>query len=489
MGIAYKTLIVSIAQFASSMERIVVFMILSRTLSVEDYGTYQQVWLFYLLVLPVFMLGLPSSILYFIPSAQPEDRKTVVYQTVLLLELVGLIFSIITFFIAPEMAVRYSNPSLVTYMRIFAFYPLVSVPPKLLNLLMIANNEPGKSAIASAIYSILTIVFITTPSLLKLPLIYVFYGALLGGGVFFVGFLMYLNHYYRADTIHWNTKLLKEQVIYSLPLGLSSILGTVSTQINRLVVTSSFTVEEFAIFTNGAFEVPFIGMITGSLMTVLIPEFVTRLKNNQDLNSVWELWNNSTLKTAILLFPIAVALFIFAPDFMVLMFSEKYIASTSIFQIYLLLMFVRVTQYGSLLQAMGRTNLILLTSVAGLIINLFLSIFSVSIFGLAGPAWANVITTYSWGIIYLVMIARMTKNSMNLIMPWKKLGKILMIAILAGIMAIPGLFIKMNTLLKFILEISIYSLIYLWLLYIFKIIDQTMIAKIKFAINKIIHLM
>jgi len=483
MGIGSKTLLVSIAQLASSMERIVVFMILSRTLSVQDYGTYQQVWLFYLLVLPMFMLGLPSSILYFIPKAQPENRKTVVYQTVLLLEIIGIIFCIFSFLIAPEMARRYSNPSLVLYMRIFSFYPLFSVSPKLLNLLMVANNQPIKSAIVSATYSIITIVFITTPSFFKLPLVYSFYGALLGGGIFFIGFLLYLNHYYQKERVYWDLKLLRNQFFYSLPLGLSSILGTLSTQINRLVVTSSFSIEDFAIFTNGAFEVPFIGLITGSLMTVLIPEFVTRLKNNQDLNSVWELWNSSTQKTAILLFPIAVSLFVFAPDFMVLLFSEKYLASSGIFRIYLLLMILRVTQYGSLLQAMGKTSLILITAVSGLLITLFLSIFSVPIFGLIGPALANVISTYSWGAIYLVMLTKLTNISFSKIMPWKKLGTLLSISILAGLLSIPITYVKLNLLIKFILEMTVYCVIYVSLIYAFRIVDRNTVTKFMTEIN------
>jgi O-antigen/teichoic acid export membrane protein len=471
MKIAIKVVIVSLSQFATSMERIVVFMILSRTLSQSDYGTYQQVWLFYLTILPLFVMGLPSSLLYFIPKSTLIQRKTVVFQTLVLLEIVGLIFCAITFFTAPLMASQFNNPTLVSYLRIFAFYPLFSLSPKILNLLMIANDKPINSAISSVIYSIISIIFIITPSIIGLPLVYTFYGAISGAAIFFFGFLLYLGRYYRNQKIIWDWKLLLSQVVYSIPLGLGSILGTLSTQINRFVVSSSFSTELFAIFTNGAFEIPFIGMITGSLMTVLIPEFVSRLEKKESTQSVWQLWNDSTLKTALLLFPITIYFLVFSSDIMIVLFSTKYVESTSIFRIYLLVTFVRITQYGSLLQAMGKTKLILIISIIGLILNLLFSMVSIPLLGLHGPAWANVATVYMWAIMYLFIIHNLLKIPISMIMPWKRLFKLLIVAILTGFIVYPILLLELNPILRLSFGAFLYFVIYFILQLAFKNID------------------
>src|SRR3972149_8470908 len=120
MKILTRTLVVAIGQTATSMEKIAVLFVLSRTLSKFDYGTYQQVWLVYLLVLPLFTLGLPGSILYFIPKTEQRHRKIVVFQTIFLLEIVGVIFSIITFQTAPLFAQQFNNPELIPLIRVFS---------------------------------------------------------------------------------------------------------------------------------------------------------------------------------------------------------------------------------------------------------------------------------------------------------------------------------------------------------------------------------
>jgi O-antigen/teichoic acid export membrane protein len=419
------------------MERILVFMILSRTLSSFDYGTYQQVWLFYGLMLPLFTLGLPGSVLYFIPRAQPDRRKTVAFQTLFLLALVGFFFSLATFISAPWVANQFNNADLTRYLRIFSLYPLFSLPPKLVNLLMIAEDRPLLSAGLSVLATITTTLFLTWPSFFGLSLAYCFHSANLGALLFLIGTLLFVNRFYRGQRLLWNASLLRRQVAYSVPLGLASVLGVASKQLNKVVVSSSFSPDIYAVYANGAFEIPFIGILTGSLMTVLIPEFVKRLEQGDSAPSVWRLWNEATTKTALLLFPIAGVLFVFAYELMAVMFSPKYLDSAVVFRIYLALAVLRITQYGALLQAMGRTRLILYTSVAGLATNLALSWILVNAMGLAGPAWANVITTYLWALTYLVIICRLTGTAFSQVLPWKELATIAFFAVVAGFCAWP----------------------------------------------------
>lgn len=437
MKIAFKISVVSLGQLAYSLERIVVFMILSRTLTRIDYGTYQQVWLYYLTISPIFSMGLPNSLLYFIPFSKPEQEKTVVFQTLAILEAIGAIFCIITFFSAPLVASNFNNPALVRYLTIFAFYPLFALSPRVFSFLMISKDKPVVSAVSSVLFSLISIVLTTIPSIIGLPLIYAFYGSLAGSVIFFIGSLIFLFWYYKDQKFAWDWRLVRSQLFYSIPLGLSSIMGTLTKQLNNIIVSSHFTTELFAIYTNGAFEIPFISIITGSLMTVLIPEFTKMLHNNKTKQSVWKIWNDSTIKTAILLFPLTIFLLISAPDIMVAVFSSKYLESTGVFRIYLLITFVRITQYSSLLQAMGKTKVILFTSVLSLAINLLLSMILINTLDLYGPAWANVITIYSLALVNLLIIRRLLGIPFKLIMPWRQLSKIILISLFAGIGVLP----------------------------------------------------
>ena len=471
MRYGYRSVMAILAQAASSMERIVVFMVLSRTLSVFDYGVYQQVLLYYLVALPIFLFGLNSSMMYFLPKANPEQQKTVVYQTFILVGLIDLLLSIFTFIFANEIASAFASPSIAVYIKIFAVYPLLSVPQKILNLMQIMNNEPVRATVTSTLYTVAMILFTCLPSLMKFPLIYTLYSTVIGSGILYTGIFIYILRYYRNQKFELDTKLFKAQIFYALPLGIATIFATLTNQINRLIVSSSFTPEKYAIFANGSFEVPFSAMIMGATMTVLIPEFVKLFKNGQNNDGTLKLWNDATYKTSIFLFPIGAGLFVMAQEFVVILYSEKYLASVPIFRIYILLTFLRITEYSALLQAAGKVGHILAATIVTLVINLLLSLALIQVMDISGPAWANVITTYLWAVIYLVMISKLFKIPYHKVMPWKKLGKILLLSVIAGTILYPFLSINLNVFFKFFIGVIIYAVIYICLLLIFKVVD------------------
>ena len=459
-----KFFFVSVGQFATVTEKTVIAMILSRTLTQGDYGSYQQVWLYYNTLLPIFSLGIPSSLLYFIPRSAPKDRKTIAYYSLGTLELFGIVFSLVTFFTATMVADQFSNPDLVTYLRIFSLYPLFSLAPRGFNFLLISLDKQKVAAIFSILFSGTTILFVSLPTLFKHPVLYSLIGAVLSGAIFFAVFVIFLYKYFKGEKLYWDRHLLWSQLAYSLPIGLSSVVGTFSTQLNRLVISTSFSPHVFAVFNNGAFEIPFVGLLTGSLMTVLIPEFVVRLKNNETMEAVWRLWNNASLKTALILYPLIVYSFIFSEEIIILLFSNKYLESVPIFRIFLIATFVRVTQYSSLIQALGKTKLMLLTSIIGLISNLVLSWILVNTMGVYGPAWANVITVYIWMLVYLLMIANLTNSSLLLVMPWIGLLKVLVLSIIPGLGIILLRYANLSIFLELIFGAVIYAMLYIVLL-------------------------
>ncbi len=58
---------------------------LVRLLTKEDYGTFLQVGLIGEICASVVLLGLPQSLLFFLPREAPERRKRLILQTALLL--------------------------------------------------------------------------------------------------------------------------------------------------------------------------------------------------------------------------------------------------------------------------------------------------------------------------------------------------------------------------------------------------------------------
>jgi len=461
VGIFRTVTIVSLGQFSNAFQKVALSVVLARVLTTHDYGTYRQVWLFFGLVSQLFILGVPGSLLYFIPQLDNSGQKTIALQSILLLATIGLLFGCVIWLSAAFVAQRFNNPELSGYLRIFSIYPLLALPAASLNNLLIASGRPTHSAIFSWTQAILFVGLTSIPALLGMPLVTILWtinGYALALLLIVIATSLWL---YRGYPVFWDIKLIRSQLAYSIPLGLSGSLGSVTKQLDRLVVSLSVSSPAlFAVYTNGAFEIPFIGLITGSLMTVLVPEFVRLQEDGKVTARAWQLWNRATEKTALFLFPICISLLIFSRETMVLLFSEKYASSALIFAIYILILPARIGQYGTLLRALGRSDVILWLSIFHLVINVIMGLLFVRVLGLPGPAISYVFLTYLIALVYLFVLSRVTQTSFARVMPWVKLAQIMALAIAAGMAAIPAYLWIAQPLIGFMVGIGSYFLLY-----------------------------
>ena len=118
-----KVVSLSLAQGILTVIGVLSMMIFTRVLSKDDYATYLQTFLAYDFAKPILTLGLPSAIYYFLPN---ESRgKKVVCETMLLLFLSGLIYSLFMLFGGTSLlAKRFNNPELTSTLRWMTVYPL-----------------------------------------------------------------------------------------------------------------------------------------------------------------------------------------------------------------------------------------------------------------------------------------------------------------------------------------------------------------------------
>jgi len=469
--IVQTTAIVSLGQFSNTFQRIALAFVLARVFSTYVYGTYQQVWLFYGLLSPLFILGIPGSLLYFIPQLERAKHKTLIIQSLLLLGSIGVLFGVATWISAAFVAQQFNSPELSLYLRIFSLYPLLALPATIFNMLLIASGRPVQSAAFSWIQSFLFVGFASIPALLGLPLTAILWtinGYALVLLIIVISASLWL---YRGRAFAWDLRLLRSQLSYSIPLGLAGSLGTLSKQFDRAIVSFSLSPDQYAVYVSGALEIPFIGLITGSLMTVLIPEFVRRLKDGQATARVWRLWNRATEKTALLLFPLCIFLMIFSRDVMVLLYSEKYASSALVFAIYLMMLPMRIGQYGALLRAMGRSDLIFWISIIRLVAAVIVGVLFIRLLGLPGPAVAYVMLSYLSVLVYLFISCRLTRTSFARVMPWRGLARVMLLSIAAGVATIPAhLWISMP-LMRFVIGAGSYFLLYVGLLLVLGVIS------------------
>jgi O-antigen/teichoic acid export membrane protein len=254
-----------------------------------------------------------------------------------------------------------------------------------------------------------------------------------------------------------DSKSMLEMLKYSVPLGLAGMLGMIMLETNKLVVSVMCSPEEFANYVNGAIEIPLIGVITGSISSVILVDMTLYIQQG-DKTKALELFKKAAIKSAVILFPVMVFLLAAGKTFIVTLYSEKYLESVIPFYVYLFVLPVRIVIYGAALMALGQSRLILYRSIFDLIINTVLSIVLVHFLGYLGAAIATILTLYIWTVPFnLYKIGKGFNVKMWQTLPFQELGIVLILCLLLMPLAFTHLiFIGQS----YVIKLLIASLLY-----------------------------
>lgn len=433
MKLSSRALILFVAKFMNLGISLLIGMVLARLLSKSAYGDYSQVWLVFQTISPLLIMDIDNSVMFFLPKLERSRHFGFLLQTIGVLALLGLLFSGLLYFGSSSISGLYGGgQTLNLYLRAFALYPVFYLPSLIAPLWLIATKRPMATAVMTTAFEFIravgTIVLVVTNN--SLNVVFLWSGA--AAIVNFLTMMWLIWRTYPGDECHFDWSLFRSQLGYSFPLAVSSVASTFLKRLSNNVVAMVYTAEIFAVYSNGAFEIPIIAPITNAVMLVLIPEFV-QMDSVGKRSKILGLWLDSLRRLAFLVYPLAVFCFQFATPMMVLLYSEKYANSALVFQIFTLILPLRIAQYGSVLKALNRTSWILWNTLISLVVTLLLSIIFLRWLGITGPAWATVIGIYLMAGISLWQISRLLHVSFWQTYPWKQLFFTMLIALLSAI--------------------------------------------------------
>lgn len=308
-------------------------MLLSRYLGKGDYGTYKQVIYIYSALLAVFTLGLPRAYSYFLPRIKNNYAKDVISKINSLFFVLGAIFSILLFISAPWLADALKNPDLESAVRLFSPVPFLMLPTMGLDGIMATYKKAKFLAFYNICTRMLMLLFITLP-------VVCFGGgykeALAGfsiASLFSFIIAIYLKYlpikYVQSEP---GNITYKEILNFALPLLYASIWGMLISSADQFFISRYYGNEVFAEFSNGAIELPFIGMIIGACSTVLSPLFS---KMHHELvdpqKEILPLWTSVFTKTAKLTYPLLIYCVFFSDILMTTLYGAEYIDSSKYF--------------------------------------------------------------------------------------------------------------------------------------------------------------
>ena len=428
--------LLTFSKVATSGIAMVMTMLLSRFRTLEEYGTFSQILMVVNLVTSILMLGLPKSLNYFLAKTDDKEEKRrflSLYYTLntILSFVVGL-----ALVLSVGLIERYfENYTIRAFLYFLALFPWTKIVCASVENLLIVYKKPKALVAFRILNSIALLLTVMVVQWLgwtfkDYMLLYVLVEAAFSVAVYIIaakvsgGIKPYISK-----------KLLRTVLMFSVPLGLASVVGTLNIELDKMLIGLLMDTESFAVYTNAAKELPVV-MISSSFTAVLLPQMVKMLKKEDHLGAI-KLWGNATTLSMILIAIIGVGCFVYAEDVIKILYSEKYIEGVWVFRIYSLHLLMRCTYYGMVLNSIGKTGFIFWCSIGALGSNAVLNIVLFKVFEAFGqsiiaPAVATLVSTTAMALLQLTVTAKSLKIKFSQIFPWKESAGILLVNIAFG---------------------------------------------------------
>lgn len=416
----------TVSKIMVSLIGLITSMLLARFRTLEEYGTYSQIIMVTDLVTTIILLGLPNSINYFLAKTDDEEERQHFLSVYLTLSTFLTIVIAACLNLSIPLIIKYfENPMITTFAYVFAIYPWASLVINSLSNTCIVYGKANRLIIFNIVQAFTTLILLLVSKFLSLSFQWymkLYMGSMLVFAVFSLGWIKKLVGKVR---VHLDKGLIKAIFVFSIPMGLASVVGTLNVELDKFVIGKFFSTDEYAVFANAARELP-VTMLATSLTAVLIPCMVRLLKNDKKQDAV-KVWGYSINISLCVMCLIVGGFFVFAPDIMSLLYSEKYVTTdgVTVFRIYTLTLLLRSTYFGVILNATGRTKFIFYSSILALVLNLVANVGFCYWFGFAGPAIASLIVNIVMNLTQLLFSCYVVKTSLSQIFPWKSVFMLL----------------------------------------------------------------
>lgn len=428
-----RVLVVATGRAAATGSILAVNAILARAWPGEQFGLFAAVWVLGNTLVPVFLLGLPTALLYFYPRRAASERGRLVRWAAGSLGLSGLVLAAVLWLTGPVLARLFGlSPSaagsgLTASMLPFLPYVVATVAGGYVDAALVASGRATHQAALAVLTAGATIGAATWGLLAHWSVPQVFAALSVVG----LGRLA-LGSGLAAAAVPARSGApgepapgdrLGQFLSYAWTVALNDAAGSLSRSVDRLVVLGLFSTATFGFYHVGAIEVP-VGLLLSAAVTVLIPE-ISRLHREGRLEEIAALWRGVVRRLSLVIMPLFAFLLFFAGPIMALYVPEQFAASRWVFTIYIVALPLRCAMYSPLLIGMGRARWALWGSLGDLGANLLLSLvlargLLVLLPGWAflGPAAATVVATYGQVAVLLVLIGRDLSGDLSRLLPW-----------------------------------------------------------------------
>jgi O-antigen/teichoic acid export membrane protein len=397
-------------------------LVLARVFDPAQFGTYKQLFLIWGTVYSIAQLGMATSLYYFLPRA-PRLAGSYVANSLLFLAAAGLGCLGALVVVAPALSHWLSNNALSQYLPWIGMYTCLTMFAMALEIVLISRGRYLWASASYAVSDLARAAAFIAPALLFRQLEWVLKAAVLLALLRAAVMLFYFRRVFRGS-FQPDRTLLRSQLAYALPFGLAVLVEIVQASLPQYVVSHLFDPATFAIFAVGCLQIPLVDFAASPTSDVMMVKMQERLAEGRK-QAVLEIWHDTTWKLALLFFPLAAFLMVDAREFIVFLFTMRYIASAPIFMLWSAMILLTTFQVDGVMRVFAQTRFLLALNLMRLAIIAGLIKWSLGEFHLLGAVLVTVLATLLFKAGALIKMTRLLGVGAVNLLPWRSLGALL----------------------------------------------------------------
>jgi O-antigen/teichoic acid export membrane protein len=330
-------------------------------------------------------MGIKNAALSYHASLSKNHQSGFFFNALVLLQSAGLGFGLIAYFLSGFHLFTAGDFDFNDKL-ILCLYIILYAPTILAEVIFIIHKKSGILIRYGIFIHGLQLIIIGGGALLDLDISLIIRLLLI---VITIRWMYTLYVVFKNSETLFSGKAVKNFSWFALPVIGHMLLSNGMEFIDGLLVNRFFNPENFAVFRYGARELPFILILISSVVSTAIPAAVKSF----DLSA--KSVKKHTLRLMHIFYPASIVLIWISPFLFSTFYSEEYLQSAAIFNIYLLILASRIFLPEVFLYGKHENRVLMYFSLIELVLNLSLSLVLLKIHGLQGIAAATVIAYIS----------------------------------------------------------------------------------------------
>jgi O-antigen/teichoic acid export membrane protein len=469
-GIGNRAAVITITRLMNHGLMLISPMLLTRMLSVEQFGQYREFLLYATLLGALAAFNISNSLLRFV-AHQPEHRQQFVDQALL------MTFGTTTLVLLGTAALNwiFDGALVGDYMLPLAILTFLYVNFDYWEQMWLAQRRIGAVFAYTSGRLIARMITVVTAAWLTSDVRVIIWSLVALETVRFVA-AVFVWARQRQRGPHRLESGWREQLRFCGPTGASQVLTTLNKSMGSLYVTKVLGPIGLAHYSIGTYIRPVITVLRDSLSDALLPEMSEQQRTPKQGDSLL-LWRRMTIVTAILLIPAAVLLARFADTLVVTLFSEEYRLAVPVFQIYTLVLFREIVDFAVPLRAINRTGPLMYGNGLSIVVNAIALTILLPTVGLLGAAVAFIISRMVEGMYLGRQTAKAYGIASRELVKWGDVGKVAVAAALASIILVGSFWTSTLGLFGVIVAGCCYLVVYVPLLLLLRVPEALLLKQ------------